>query len=224
MRFVARLASSPRVTTLELPRPSTRDDPPPSVDPPPTAAALDLSDALDDDDDTDRDGLGFFARAPASSRRSRAGISDKAPPQKSAPPSRASSRAPMRVRADARAPTPPKSKSSLDDDDDDDAIARRRLASPRATRVVIKAHGDRATSRRSSESSARAPRAASQDSRRARVSGRSPPIRLPATRGATFDDARRRTVVRASEFSVCPNRHTATIRKRPNSAFARGSR
>ena len=119
MRFVARLASSPRVTTLELPRPSTRDDPPPSVDPPPTAAALDLSDALDDDDDTDRDGLGFFARAPASSRRRRAGISEKAPPQKSASPSRASSRAPMRVRADARAPTPPKSKSSLDDDDDD---------------------------------------------------------------------------------------------------------
>ena len=69
MRFVARLASSPRVTTLELPRPSTRDDPPPRVDPPLTAAALDLSDALDDDDDTDRDGLGFFARAPASSRR-----------------------------------------------------------------------------------------------------------------------------------------------------------
>ena len=30
MRFVARLASSPRVTTLELPRPSTRDDPPPA--------------------------------------------------------------------------------------------------------------------------------------------------------------------------------------------------
>ena len=133
--------------------------------------------------------------------------------------------APRRAGADARAPTPPKAKSALDDDDDDDdAGARRRLASPRATRVVIKAHGDRATSRRSSESSARAPRAASQDSRRARVSGRSPPIRLPATRGATFDDARRRTVVRASEFSVCPNRHTATIRKRPNSAFARGSR
>ena len=205
MRFVARLASSPRVTTLELPRPSTRDDPPPSVDPPPTAAALDLSDALDDDDDTDRDGLGFFARAPASSRRRRAGSSDKAPPQKSASPSRASSRAPMRVRADARAPTPPKSKSSLDDDDDDDAIARRRLASPRATRVVIKAHGDRATSRRSSESSARAPRAASQDSRRARVSGRSPPIRLPAANRREGRAARPLTTREDEPSSARPN-------------------
>ena len=224
MRFVARLASSPRVTTLELPRPSTRGDPLPSVDPPPTAAALDLSDALDDDGDADRDGLGFFARAPASSRRRPAGTAEKAHPQKSASPSRASSRAPTRVRARARAPTSSKSNSSLDDDDDD-AIARRRLASPRAT--VARAHAiainaSRATSLRSSDRRRRAPRATSPDSRRARVSGSSPTILLHLFSGRRRrrDDGektnRRPRVrnVRMSEPSHCDHTNASEFRVR----------
>ena len=226
MRFVARLASSPRVTTLELPRPSTRDDPPPSVDPPPTAAALDLSDALDDDDDTDRDGLGFFARAPASSRRRRAGISEKAHPKKvhrrrARPRARRRASAPTRARRRRRNPNHRSTTTTTTTPSR--AVDSRRRA--RRQGRLIKAHGDRATSRRSSD--VVRPRAARGES------GLAPRARLRAVRrrfvyrrrgGATFDDARRRTVVRASELSVCPNRRTATIRKRPNSAFARGSR